>query len=56
METIRTRATDLLPSVLLTVLSMIQALALELLWTRIRETTSFKIRTGWSMSSTLRPD
>lgn len=29
METIRARATDLLPSVLLTVLSMIQALALD---------------------------
>ena len=37
METVRTRATELLPSVLLTVLSMIQALALELLWTRLRE-------------------
>jgi hypothetical protein len=34
---IRNRATDLFPSVLLTVLSMIQALALELLWTRLRE-------------------
>lgn len=37
METIRNRATELFPSVLLTVLSMIQALALELLWTRIHE-------------------
>ena len=37
MEMIRNRATDLFPSVLLTVLSMIQALALELLWTRMRE-------------------
>ena len=37
METMRTRATDLLPSLLLTVLSMVQALALELLWTRLRE-------------------
>lgn len=36
METIRTRATDSLPSVLLTLLSMIQALALELLWTAIQ--------------------
>jgi hypothetical protein len=34
---IRNRATDLFPSVLLTVLSMIQALALELLWSRLRE-------------------
>jgi hypothetical protein len=34
----RERATELLPSVLLTLLSMIQALALELLWTRVRET------------------
>jgi hypothetical protein len=33
----RNRATDLLPSVLLTVLSMIQALALDLLWSRLRE-------------------
>jgi hypothetical protein len=38
LETIRTRATELLPSVLLKLLSMIQALALELLWTRVRET------------------
>ena len=37
METMRTRATDLFPSVLLTVLSMIQAL--ELLWTRVRESS-----------------
>lgn len=32
----RKRATDLLPSVLLTFLSIIQALALELLWTSLR--------------------
>lgn len=37
METLRERATETLPSVLLTLLSMIQALALELLWTRMRE-------------------
>lgn len=37
METIRDRATEALPSVLLTLLSMIQALALELLWSHIRE-------------------
>ena len=46
METMRTRATDLLPSVLLTVLSMVQALALELLWTRIRE-SSYLWTWGW---------
>ena len=46
METVRTRATELLPSVLLTVLSMVQALALELLWTRIRE-SSYLWTWGW---------
>jgi hypothetical protein len=37
VESIRARATELLPSVLLTLLSMIQALALELLWSRLRD-------------------
>jgi len=46
METMRNRATDLFPSVLLTVLSMIQALALELLWTRLRESSYLWIP-GW---------
>ena len=35
MESIRRRAMEIFPSVLLTVLSMVQALALELLWTRL---------------------
>ncbi len=39
MELIRNRATDLFPSVLLTVLSMIQALALELLWSRLHQSS-----------------
>ena len=43
---IRSRATDLFPSVLLTVLSMIQALALELLWTRLRE-SPYLWNGGW---------
>jgi len=46
METMRTRATELFPSVLLTVLSMIQALALELLWVRLRE-SSYLWSLGW---------
>lgn len=46
METMRNRATDLFPSVLLTVLSMIQALALELLWTRVRESAYLWVW-GW---------
>ena len=53
METMRNRATDLLPAVLLTVLSMIQALALELLWTRLREspylwTMDWNALLGWT--------
>jgi hypothetical protein len=46
METMRDRATEMLPSVLLTVLSIVQALALELLWTRIRESPYLWI-SGW---------
>ncbi|MDE0884844.1 MAG: hypothetical protein OSB70_04875 [Myxococcota bacterium] len=37
MESIRLRAKTIFPSVMLTVLSMVQALALELLWTRVVE-------------------
>lgn len=37
MDTMRTRAKQNLPHVLLTLLSIIQALALELLWTRLQE-------------------
>ena len=37
MDTIRNRARDNLPMVLLTLLSIVQALALELLWGQIRE-------------------
>ena len=47
MEMIRNRATDLFPSVLLTVLSMIQALALELLWSRLRE-SSYLWASDWN--------
>jgi hypothetical protein len=48
----RTRATDLFPSILLTVLSMIQALALELLWSRLRDsaylwTSDWGALLGW---------
>jgi len=46
LETIRTRAKDLLPSVLLTLLSIIQALAIELLWTRLHE-NSYLWEAGW---------
>ena len=54
----RNRATDLLPSVLLTVLSMIQALALELLWTRLREspylwTASWDALLGWTQATAM---
>jgi hypothetical protein len=47
LETIRTRAKDQLPSVLLTLLSIIQALAIELLWTRLHE-TPYLWEAGWS--------
>lgn len=46
MESIRQRASEMFPSVMLTVLSMIQALALELLWSRIVE-DSFLWAGGW---------
>ena len=38
MKTIRNRARERLPSVLLTLLSIVQALALEFLWSHIRDT------------------
>ena len=40
------RARELLPAILITVLSMIQALALELYWTKIRE-SDFLWHGGW---------
>lgn len=40
------RARDLLPSIIITVLSMIQALALELFWSRIQE-SEFLWEGGW---------
>jgi hypothetical protein len=40
------RAKDLLPSIIITVLSMIQALALELFWTKI-QATEFLWQGGW---------
>lgn len=49
METIRTRATDSLPSVLLTLLGMIQAIALEVLWSRAMTAEHLKVAVrGWS--------
>jgi hypothetical protein len=58
METMRTRATDLFPAVLLTILSMIQALALELLWTRVRESSylwalHWDALLGWSQAAAM---
>jgi len=38
MKTIRNRARERLPSVLLTLLSIVQALALEFLWSHVRDT------------------
>jgi hypothetical protein len=58
METMRDRATDLFPSVLLTVLSMIQALALELLWTRLGESSylwalDWDAVVGWAQAAAM---
>ena len=47
MNSIRQRATEMFPSVMLTVLSMVQALALELLWTRLSE-SPFLWDGGWN--------
>jgi hypothetical protein len=53
LDTINNRARDIVPSVLLTLLSIIQALALELLWSRLRETAylwtaSWESVLGWA--------
>ena len=47
MNSIRQRATAMFPSVMLTVLSMVQALALELLWTQLSE-SPFLWDGGWN--------
>ena len=47
MEPNQDRARDLLPAIIITVLSMIQALALELYWTKIGE-SDFLWQGGWS--------
>lgn len=59
MESIKQRAIEMLPSVMLTALSMIQALGIELLWSRIREPpylwmSSLDAVIGWSQIATLR--
>ncbi len=41
------RARDLLPSIIITILSMIQALALELFWNRI-QVSDFLWQGGWT--------
>ena len=46
MEPNQERARDLLPTIIITVLSMIQALALELYWTKIGE-SDFLWQGGW---------
>jgi hypothetical protein len=46
MRDVRDRARDLLPSVLLTFLSIVQALALEFMWTSLRESPQLW-STGW---------
>jgi len=46
MNPMRERARELLPQVMLTLLSMIQALAVELLWTRLHE-EAFLWNGGW---------
>lgn len=53
MESMRTRAKEHLPSVLLTLLSIIQALALELLWARLGDSAwlwvyGWKAVLGWA--------
>jgi hypothetical protein len=47
MNEIRQRATEHFPSVLLTLLSMVQALAVELLWSHIRE-TPYLLELNWT--------
>ncbi len=46
MNTIRNRAKEHLPAVLLTLLSIVQALALELLWTHVRE-ANYILELSW---------
>jgi len=46
MKTIRNRTKEHLPMVLLTLLSIVQALALELLWSRVRE-SGFLLEMSW---------
>jgi len=57
MESIRQRAVEMLPSVMLTALSMVQAIAIEFLWSRLWETPylwvwSSEALVGWSQSFT----
>ena len=58
MQTIRERAKEHFPSVLLTLLSIIQALALELLWNRLRGNDYFwdggiSAVVGWTQAAVL---
>lgn len=57
MEFIRERAVGMLPSVMLTALSMVQAIAIELLWSRLWETPALWVwgwegAVAWSQSVT----
>ncbi|MFP6641226.1 MAG: hypothetical protein VCC04_13350 [Myxococcota bacterium] len=57
MESIRQRAVSMLPSVMLTALSMVQAIAIELLWSRLWESPylwvwGWEAVVGWSQSVT----
>jgi hypothetical protein len=52
MSTIRTRVKEHLPAVLLTLLSIVQALALEILWSRVKDAhylyeATWAAATGW---------
>ena len=58
MQTIRDRAKDHFPSVLLTLLSIIQALALEFLWSRLHDSDylwdgGFSAVAGWTQAAVL---
>jgi len=46
MDSIRTRAADQFPTVLITLLSIIQALALEFLWDHIHHRPGLRWRVG----------
>lgn len=50
MSRIRARVKEHLPAVLLTLLSIVQALALEILWTRMRE-ADFLYRLDWAAAA-----